>query len=360
MGRPVGQRWLELDYHIVCPLQFFGAPLTAPRDYSKRTEHVNLPILSSQLEIAPMPAVLPQYHGFHGPVQTSFSRFHQPAAQGFLPALSALTGLPSNLEPMSGSNIGGYVSLDSIDGVNATRSYAATAFVKPNAARPNLNVLTGVMVTQILIDSSGRTQGVLFDTGTGENFTVRARREVVLSAGAVQSPQLLELSGVGNASMLAALGIKTLVDNPNVGENFQDHHLVPSTWEFVPGEPTGDLFTNATFLAEAQHLYDTNRTGILTSSSAHFAMLPFDVVGSSKEVADVLKIAKAEAAKHHENLREQTLAKLLLTFLEDNSVGQIEILWSPRKVVPSVVAEPGKTYLSYAAVHPLPTRLLPS
>lgn len=67
-----------------------------------------------------------------------------------------------------------------------------------------------------------RATGVEFvDVKTGQKYTARASREVILSAGAVQSPQLLELSGIGNKTLLDGLGIKTRIDNPNVGENYQ-------------------------------------------------------------------------------------------------------------------------------------------
>jgi choline dehydrogenase-like flavoprotein len=69
-------------------------------------------------------------------------------------------------------------------------------------------------------------------------FTLNAKAEVILSAGAVQSPQLLILSGIGDATALGALGITTIVDNTNVGQNMQDHAFLTNSWKVNP-----DVFT---------------------------------------------------------------------------------------------------------------------
>ena len=88
-------------------------------------------------------------------------------------------------------------------------------------------LLTGAEVLEILLvkvdgSDSWEANGVRF-AHSGSEFSVFASREVVLSAGSVQSPQILELSGVGGAAVLSAAGVPVKVDNPNVGENLQDH-----------------------------------------------------------------------------------------------------------------------------------------
>ena len=102
------------------------------------------------------------------------------------------------------------------------RCDAAMAFLQPVRTRPNLTVQTGVHVTRVRIEQ-GRASGVemLVD---GRLQTVHADREVILSAGALQSPQLLQLSGVGPADMLRAVGIDVQADAPEVGANLQDHY----------------------------------------------------------------------------------------------------------------------------------------
>jgi choline dehydrogenase len=102
------------------------------------------------------------------------------------------------------------------------RCDAATAFLEPVRTRPNLTVLTGVHVTRVLIEQ-GRATGVEW-LKDGALKTARADGEVLLAAGALQSPQLLQLSGVGPADLLRRHGIEVKADAPEVGENLQDHY----------------------------------------------------------------------------------------------------------------------------------------
>ena len=102
------------------------------------------------------------------------------------------------------------------------RCDAATAFLAPARKRPNLTVLTGVHVTRIVIEN-GRATGVEW-LKDGERRAAQADREVLLAAGALQSPQLLQLSGVGPAELLRGHGIPVQVDAPEVGANLQDHY----------------------------------------------------------------------------------------------------------------------------------------
>jgi choline dehydrogenase len=104
---------------------------------------------------------------------------------------------------------------------NGKRLSAARAYLHPVMDRPNLEVKTRAFVTRILFEGK-RAVGVEYTTGRGQTETVRAG-EVVLCGGAINSPQLLQLSGVGNARELEALGVGVVHDLPGVGENLQDH-----------------------------------------------------------------------------------------------------------------------------------------
>jgi choline dehydrogenase len=108
------------------------------------------------------------------------------------------------------------------------RCSAATAFLKPAIARQNLSVVTGAHATRIIIER-GRAVGVEAVVD-GRRQTFRADREVVLSGGAVGTPQLLLLSGIGPADDLARHGIDVVVDSPNVGSNMQDHVVGGASW----------------------------------------------------------------------------------------------------------------------------------
>jgi choline dehydrogenase len=110
------------------------------------------------------------------------------------------------------------------------RNSAARAFLHPAMRRPNVRVETGAMVTRVLMDGR-RATGVEYRQG-GETQLARAG-EVILSGGAINSPQLLMLSGIGPGAHLAAHGIAPVVDNPNVGQHLTDHQGINYTWRMT-------------------------------------------------------------------------------------------------------------------------------
>lgn len=133
------------------------------------------------------------------------------------------TGIPKVIDFNGGDNFGcAYFDVNQKRGI---RWNTAKAFLRPAAKRPNLTIMTGCHVERLMIEDSDRgkvCRGVVF-TGGGTAWTARARRETLLAAGAVGSPHLLQLSGIGPAPLLASHGIKVHVDAPGVGENLQDH-----------------------------------------------------------------------------------------------------------------------------------------
>ena len=104
----------------------------------------------------------------------------------------------------------------------------ADAYLDPVLDRPNLTVRTGALATRILVES-GRAVGVAYQYGPVEQVAY-ADAEVILSGGAINSPQLLMLSGIGPASHLREVGVDVLVDLPGVGENLHDHPAAPLVW----------------------------------------------------------------------------------------------------------------------------------
>ncbi|MFL9458859.1 GMC family oxidoreductase [Tolypothrix bouteillei VB521301_2] len=112
---------------------------------------------------------------------------------------------------------------------NGRRHSAAAAFLVPILQRPNLTVTTGALVTRLLFEGT-RTVGVEY-LHEGLLHQVRVNREVILSAGSFDSPKLLMLSGIGNAAYLQALEISVVADLPGVGQNLQDHVLIPVAYQ---------------------------------------------------------------------------------------------------------------------------------
>jgi choline dehydrogenase len=142
---------------------------------------------------------------------------------------------------------------------DGARSSTAAAFLRPAAARPNLTVETDVQVERIQIEH-GRAVGVV-GRRLGAEVLIRAEREIIVAAGAYNSPQLLMLSGVGSADQLRAFGIPVALDQPLVGENLQDH---PHTWlSFVHDRPDSLLAAGEPANAER---YERERRGPQSSN----------------------------------------------------------------------------------------------
>ncbi|KAI0599911.1 putative choline dehydrogenase [Biscogniauxia sp. FL1348] len=177
----------------------------------------------------------PEAIGTSGPIQTSYSKQYPVTHQLCHDAYASL-GIGENKTHHTGSNVGVWTNMSTVDPASNTRSYAASAYYTPISARPNLFVLTEALVKNVVLShEAGQwiATGIRF-SHAGEDFEASAMREVILSAGSVQSPQLLELSGVGDPRVLSDAGIEAKVANPNVGENLQDHLMTVSVFEIDP------------------------------------------------------------------------------------------------------------------------------
>ncbi|HLU04767.1 MAG TPA: GMC family oxidoreductase N-terminal domain-containing protein [Advenella sp.] len=152
---------------------------------------------------------------------------------------------------------------------NGRRWSAAVGYLTPARSRKNLTVRTRAMVRKLLIEQ-GRCTGVEYDW-QGSTRRSLAGRETILSAGAIQSPQLLELSGIGNAELLQNLGIPVTHHLPAVGENVSDHLQVRCTFRTTIAETINDVMHSPLHKMKVGWQYLTQRKGLLasTSSTAH-------------------------------------------------------------------------------------------
>ncbi|HEY1601012.1 MAG TPA: choline dehydrogenase [Pirellulales bacterium] len=166
------------------------------------------------------------WHGTGGPLWVSDLRHVHPLSRAFV-AAGVESGLPAN-DDFNGASQPG-VGIFQVTQRRGARHSTAAAYLKPVLKRGNLKVLTHAHATRVLIEG-GRAAGVEFSRG-GKLERVRAAREVLLCGGAINSPQLLLLSGIGPAGHLASLGIPVMVDLPGVGQNLQDHLIVPVAFE---------------------------------------------------------------------------------------------------------------------------------
>lgn len=174
-----------------------------------------------------------EHHSADGPMTISSPRDVHPLSLAFV-AAGVEAGLTLT-DDFNGAGREGVGLADSNikDGV---RHSVVVGYLHPAAARENLTVLTGVHVTSVIIED-GHAVGVRYRTDPASPRTgeIRASRSVVLSAGALRTPQLLMLSGVGPAEHLRAHGIDVVADLPGVGQNLHDHPLLPAVWPVTDG-----------------------------------------------------------------------------------------------------------------------------
>jgi choline dehydrogenase len=159
------------------------------------------------------------YHGVGGPVLVTRPGITHPLARAFADA-ARQAGVPWNDDPNGATREG--VGPADVTASAGRRWSAARAYLKPALKRPNLNVVTGAQVERVLIDE-GKAIGVRYRRGRGEALTASAAREVIVSAGAIHSPHILMLSGIGDGEHLAAHGVPVVHHLPGVGQNYRDH-----------------------------------------------------------------------------------------------------------------------------------------
>ncbi|KAK5743521.1 hypothetical protein LTR17_002696 [Elasticomyces elasticus] len=209
-----------------------------------------------------MPYAAGSDHGTDGPIHTSFNDYYEPFEEDFCTAAYEVGGKESTLkDAWSGDHMGFYSSLGAVDRSNdkGKRSYAATGYLRPNLGRRNLRVLTEAMATKIVLDGNTAT-GVEF-MHNGQKQTIKASKEVILSGGVINSPQLLELSGIGDPEVLKAAGVECKIENKRVGANFQDHVLGGMVYDLQDGLTSLDSLHGEEYQKAMEEAYNKTQDG---------------------------------------------------------------------------------------------------
>lgn len=251
--------------------------------------------------------------GFEGPIHFLVNRYSPPQQEAFFPAMQSL-GVSETYGFLEGDMLGYMRHTSNILLSNYTRSYSPAYLAH---APHNLNLLLDTMVAKVNIEGS-RACGVTLKDGS----IISARKEVILSTGTIQSPQILELSGVGNKSILANAGLKQLVDLPSVGENLQDHIRITTAYQLRPNYTSPDILKlNATFAAQELALWDRNVSGLYDGTSSGYAYLQWDqALGND---STLIKYGEASASNNAVDQR-----KLRNLIDKSKLVPQLEVLFS--------------------------------
>ncbi|KAI0724007.1 alcohol oxidase [Cerioporus squamosus] len=321
--------------------------------YFKKSE-TTLPLA---LDIAPeykLEKPDPQWHGDSGPIikaySTHFASLHVP----FIDALEKL-GVPRNTESNKGNNVGATTIYCSVDSRTAARSYAGNAYYEVNADRKNLVVLTNSTVSRILFEPGSdplKATGVEFLNGD-KKYVAATKGEVILAAGAFQSPQILEISGIGNKDILSKHGVETLVDLPSVVENLQDHPYIHVVYEIDPKYETVDIAREPELAAKQLELYKLQKGYLTSALAALYAFLPTKAFASDDQMAKWQTMAAQSVQEAPQGLKKQL--ELQLKWFLDSASGEGEVIPFPGLFLPSGVQPAPKTRYSSlvcAGMHP--------
>ncbi|KAI0472937.1 hypothetical protein GGR56DRAFT_590462 [Xylariaceae sp. FL0804] len=212
-----------------------------------------------------------------GPVQCSFDDDYSILNEGWMGTFTRL-GLELKTDPRTGKAVGAFQGASSIEPKSNTRSSAATAYYTPAVAgRPNLKVLMEAHAKKIVTserDGLVVATGVQFIERDGHVSTASAKKEVIISAGSLRSPQMLELSGIGDRVLLESLGIPVVIENPNVGEHMQDHLMTSQQFPAREGVPSSDRMRDPAVFQKAADEYANTRGGPLASLGISVAYVP--------------------------------------------------------------------------------------
>ncbi|KAK5092355.1 hypothetical protein LTR70_003958 [Exophiala xenobiotica] len=265
---------------------------------------------------------LEDFHGTDGPIHTSFNDWYSPFERDFADAAYEVTGTERTLkDAWSGDHMGFYSSLGAVNRTDdpGKRSYAATGYIRPNLGRKNLKVLLEAQATRIVLDN-GTATGVKFVHGAQE-YTVSASEEVVLSAGVIQTPQLLELSGIGDPEVLQAAGVECVVENKAVGANFQDHVLGGLLFDLKPGITSLDALHGEEYMKAQQEVYEKTNGGPYGSPGMGMGFVSYSSIVSKDELESTISdiqqkslartpFEKAQEKVIIDQLRDPTFANL--------------------------------------------------
>ncbi|KLO19185.1 aryl-alcohol-oxidase from pleurotus Eryingii [Schizopora paradoxa] len=186
---------------------------------------------------------------------------------------------PFNIDLQSGNAVGVGLAQSTIGG--GARSSSSTAYLTPVLNRTNLDVLIQTTVTRLI--SSGSSENPIFRTvevaanASSKRSTVSAKKEVILSAGSIGTPQILMLSGIGDQTALKKLGIKTLLNLPDVGQNLQDHPIMSNYFLVNSNNTFDDVLRNTSILDADLAQWTNNRTGLFGNAPGNavaFLRLP--------------------------------------------------------------------------------------
>jgi len=272
-------------------------------------------------------------HGFSGPLHASYPGYMMPQVGDWTPTMNAIDIITSS-NPDGGDGWGAFVATSAINPANWTRSYSRSAYIDPLPPRSNLAILPNATVTRLVLanSTSGLTAtSVQYASQKGATTnSVNVNKEVILAAGAIGSPQVLMVSGVGPRDVLEAAGVTVQVELPGVGQHLQDHIYAEVTWK-TNEQTAGSMFygnysttnsfptTSSPFLSFINSATAYVNFSTLVSAPSTYASEIAAAVDSS--AATLVPSQYSEVVEGYKAIYNLTAQQLLMS-----SIGDMEIL----------------------------------
>ncbi|KIM89885.1 GMC oxidoreductase [Piloderma croceum F 1598] len=361
--------WSKPPAADVDAIEQLGNPGWNFKEYSKyslmsETFH---PATKDQLASFPH-TYISEYRGTSGPIHTTPPP-NIPSLEILFQETMINKGLNANRDPYGGDVTGVSSLVSNLDPMTWTRSYSVDYYLR-SKHRPNLKVLTEATVARVIFAEAEADQdltatGLEFLYG-GKTYLVKVQKEIIISAGTIKSPQILELSGIGRPDVLTKIGVETKVALSGVGENVQDHISCRFAFELNPQakHETYDLMRDPEYAAKEMKLFAEGkghyRRGItsfafLSLSSANPKDTPALIEKASEEIMAIKKCSNNPGLAEQLDLQQERLI--------NDTRPDIELLCIPnfptiRALVPpqwQMMPDPEKKYITMAFVlnHPL-------
>lgn len=271
-----------------------------------------------------------------GPIQLSAPEDNSEWPDAWKKTIESL-GFSTTGGTLDGEFSGSAVALDAVQPATKQRSYSANAYLESAKSRPNLTVWTKAEAEKILFDTSNKTVATGVQLAKdGETKVVNARKEVIVTAGTINSPRLLELSGIGHPDVLKSLGIDVVIDNPNVGENLQNHPMCTFNFEVrdEEGFDTIDKLArqDGGAIAAAMDAYSKQKGPFSKSGANLIAQLPAPKVETEGSTPELVKLLRSTILENQQKPR---------SFEEYHEAFVHSVLSSPTEASGCYIAIPG-------------------
>ncbi|KAF2666429.1 alcohol oxidase, partial [Microthyrium microscopicum] len=282
-------------------------------------------------------------HGSDGPVRTSFNDTPSlPIEIAIIDAADEVTGYAKAKDPWSGDHIGFFNTLGSVvrSGPDkGKRSYAGRGYLNAAKGRSNLKILCEAVVNKINLEGEKAT-GVNF-THDGKTYDVKIKREVLVCGGVIQSPQILELSGIGDPEVLRAAGVDVKVENKAIGNNYQDHSITLMGYKLKPDVMSVDSLFKPDNMAGAMKAYAETQSGPLSSISSTQGFLSYNICVDKSEVQATVDSIKQSIKDAPTEFQKKQLQQIII-HLEDSKSANLQMVVIPASMNPDAAGDQSK------------------